>query len=163
MEYIFYEIRCVNKSITYNYIGSTINFTRRKCEHKKRCNNELEREYYFKIYTIIRDNGGWENWEMIPMEKKICESKLDARIYEQKLISDKQPTLNSSKAYMSEDEKKEYYKQYREQNREQIRDKGHQKINCECGSCYTYNNKTRHIKTQKHLNFISSAIPQQLN
>ena len=55
MEYIFYKISCSDESITEFYIGSTINFTRRKFQHKSSCHNINNRAYNYKIYTIIRN------------------------------------------------------------------------------------------------------------
>ena len=30
------------------------------------------------MYTFIRENGGWENWEMILRERKECMDELEA-------------------------------------------------------------------------------------
>ena len=46
--------------------------------------------------------------------------------------------------------KKEYY----ENHKEEISIKGSKKITCECGKPYTLNHKARHIKSQKHQDFI---------
>jgi hypothetical protein len=36
-----------------------------------------------KIYNIIRDNGGWDNWEMVEIAKYNCKDNTEARIKEQ--------------------------------------------------------------------------------
>ena len=46
------------------YIGSTANFKTRKYQHKESCNNTKSAQYNTKIYQIIRDNGGWDEWIM---------------------------------------------------------------------------------------------------
>ncbi len=43
-------------------------------------------------------------------------------------------------------------KEYREANKEKLK----QKMTCECGGKYTYQNKLTHFKTKKHMTFISS-------
>ena len=98
MEYIFYEIRCLDSSITETYIGSTMNFTRRKCQHKGACNRINDKKHHLKLYKIIRANNGWTNWEMVPIDKQVFETKLDARLHEQKLIKEHKATLNSATA-----------------------------------------------------------------
>jgi hypothetical protein len=123
MEYIFYEIKCNDSNITEFYIGSTINFTRRKCEHKSMCNNEANKKYNLKIYCIIRENGGWINWTMSPIDKQVFETKIDARIYENKLMQERNSTLNTYNAYLDEKEyQKEYQKEYRENHKEHIKE-----------------------------------------
>ena len=105
-EYIFYEIRSLNSDITHTYIGHTKNFTRRKWEHHSRynCGN------IWKIYETIRLNGGWEEWEMVPIDKQEFESKLDARIHEQKLIDERGSKLNVDSAFSTYEKKKEIWK-----------------------------------------------------
>jgi hypothetical protein len=69
---IIYKIVCKDLSIKDVYIGSTTNYTKRKCNHKCYCNSN---KYKYKdrlIYKVINDNGGWENWEMIEIEKYPC-------------------------------------------------------------------------------------------
>ena len=92
-----YKLVCKDESITDIYIGCTINFKRRGKEHKSRCNNIKRPGYNFKVYKFIRDNGGWENWQMI----KICDIKpcLDRNIMkkaERELIDELKPSLNTT-------------------------------------------------------------------
>lgn len=154
MEYIFYKISCLDESITEFYIGSTINFTRRKCQHKDFCHNINTRAYNYKVYTIIRNNGGWDNWIMQPIEKQIFKTKIDARIYEQKLTDELKATLNSYKSFCSVIERidsiKQYQKEYREQNKEHLQERKNKKYVCECTGKYTQANKQIHLKTKIH-------------
>lgn len=101
MEYIFYQIKCLDPSITECYIGSSVNFTRRKCYHKSTCNNNNSPRHNLRLYSFIRDNGNWTNWEMVPIEKQTFASKIDARIYEQKLINEYKSRLNVATASVS--------------------------------------------------------------
>jgi len=63
---------------TNMYIGSTTNFTKRKGQHKYCCNNEKDKKCYQKNYQSIRDNGGWDEWNMIEIEKNPCNDKREA-------------------------------------------------------------------------------------
>ena len=49
------------------YVGSTTNFTRRKCAHKYSCCNEKDINYNRFFYQYIRNNGNWDEWQMIPI------------------------------------------------------------------------------------------------
>jgi len=57
------------------YIGSTCNFKHRKNAHKTGCYNEKSRNYNSPVYQFIRDNGGWDQWVMTPIEQYSCNSK----------------------------------------------------------------------------------------
>jgi hypothetical protein len=120
----FYKFVCDNPKIVSSYVGHTVSFRHRKNEHKNRCNNEKLKHYNYKIYQTIRDNGGWDNWKMIEIEKRICIDKRDSERHEQKLIQDIQADMNMVRAYRTEEEKQEQQKQcqkqYYEQNKEQI-------------------------------------------
>lgn len=167
--YTFYRIVCNDTDMKYCYVGSTKNFTRRKCEHKTRC-----KTHDFKIYQVIRENGGWSNWSMIKIEDTDYESKLDSHKRERELLEQFGNGMNTTipSRNWEEECQKEYYKQYREDNKEQIteikkqyyeQNKEHiaeqskQKFTCECGSKYRHTSKSRHLKTQRHKNFLQAA------
>jgi len=73
---IIYKIYCKNPSVTNIYVGHTTNFTQRKYAHKMSCKNESNKT---KKYDIIRNNGGWENWEMEEIAKYNCKDSTEAR------------------------------------------------------------------------------------
>jgi hypothetical protein len=106
----------LNTSITEIYIGSTTNFRVRKNKHKTTCNNINHKHYNLHIYNIIRQNGGWENWDMHPIEQIECETIIESRIREQYWIQLKQSSLNSCKAYLSKEEKQKYKKQHHKED-----------------------------------------------
>ena len=66
---IIYRIVCKDTSITDCYVGHTTNFINRKNGHKTKCNNEKDKNYNLNVYQFIRDNGNWENWDMIEIER----------------------------------------------------------------------------------------------
>jgi len=89
---IIYKIYCKDSSINDIYVGHTTNFTKRKSLHKTCCNNLNNK---CKIYNIIRENGGWENWDMIELAKYNCKDKTEALIKEQEHYELLKCSLNS--------------------------------------------------------------------
>ena len=90
---IIYKIYCKNETITDIYVGHTTNFFVRKYYHKnafKNYKNDLQ------IYKTMRENGGWNNWNMIEIAKYNCKDSTEARIKEQLHYEElKLNTLNS--------------------------------------------------------------------
>jgi hypothetical protein len=78
------------------YIGSTTNFRKRKNEHKSRILKEGNEHYFQKKYVYIRENGGWDSWEMIEIEKYPCNDKREAETRERYWIEQYKSELNSS-------------------------------------------------------------------
>ena len=162
---IIYKICCNDLKIKEIYIGSTINFTRRKQRHKSCCNNINGKNYNLKLYKCIRDNGGWVNWSMILIDTVSCESKLELLKIEREYIEKNNSVLNCKIPSRTKKEyNKEYIKQYREVNKEydseyyqknkaQIKEKNKEKMTCECGSTFRKRDKARHEKTKKHIEF----------
>ena len=79
---IIYKLVSTDVDIKECYIGHTTNFIKRKCAHKTSCNNdnnENNKSYNFNVYQFIRQNGGWDNWTMILIEKYVkCNDRNDA-------------------------------------------------------------------------------------
>ena len=69
----FYKICCKDITIKEIYIGQTTDFTRRKSCHKQSCNNANSLGYNIRLYKFIRENGGWDHWDMILIENCKCE------------------------------------------------------------------------------------------
>jgi len=91
-----YKICCKDENIKDVYVGHTTNFYERKQAHELSCNNENNK---LKIYEFIRQNGGWNNWQMIELAKYYCKNKTEARIKENEYFNKLKPTLNSSRPY----------------------------------------------------------------
>jgi hypothetical protein len=122
--YSFYKIECKDETVTETYIGSTIDFKNRKKCHKTDCCNINSERYNLKVYKYIRANGGWQNFNMIEIQICEYESKIEAHIRENELMEEYNSHLNMIKAYISPEQKKEYFKKYgkiyREDNKETI-------------------------------------------
>ena len=120
--YIFYKIVCEDCP-DYIYIGSTKSYRSRKNQHKNACNNENYKNHNSKIYKTLRDNGGWENWNMIIIDEGKELTFIQARIKEEELRLKYNGNLNSYKAYRTEEEKKQYDKDYYENNKDILKEK----------------------------------------
>jgi hypothetical protein len=154
--YYIYKIYCNDDNVTDTYIGSTSNIASRKYNHKSRCNTQNKN---LKVYEIIRANGGWNNWSFVVIEEiKEC-SKIQAHIREEYHRQELKANMNSQTCFSGitdyntkEEQKIKYNKQYREKNKEHI----NKKIICECGNKFSHNDKSRHFKSKKHQNYLST-------
>jgi hypothetical protein len=121
-----YKIAPKNNELNFCYIGHTIDFKDRKRQHVRNTTSEDDKHYNLKQYKTIREPGGWDEWEMLEIEKFKCKSKLEARMREQELIQQYNANLNSCNAYTSEEQRKELKKQitqkYREDNKELLKE-----------------------------------------
>ncbi len=174
---IIYKLCSNDLDITDIYIGSTCNFHRRKASHKNTCYNESKKSYNGKVYKYIRDNGGFENWNMIQLEEKSLENKREKEALEREWIEKLKPSLNSyiptrtDKEYYQDNKEKikervkkhrelnkdkinEHNRKYHQDNREKILKQNKEKITCECGSIFRKNEIARHQRTKKHQSFI---------
>jgi hypothetical protein len=271
---VIYKIYCKNDNVNDIYIGHTTNFKQRNKLHKSNCNVETSKGYNYKIYKIIRENGGWDNWNMSIVEEYPCNNVNEARDRERYWIEKESSQLNVTipnrskkeysqiyrivhreeisekakiyrnnnkdniKSYLEANKDKisfqkqdwyeenkeeilekakikyeenkeakleyqkdyaqenketisEYQKEYREKNKEKLaeqkklyraenkenaakaqkewreankeklKEKRMQIINCECGNQYTFNNKSRHLKTLSHINYVNSLANKQ--
>ena len=109
-EMLFYIIKCKDELVEEVYIGSTFNFTNRKYQHKSSCNNEKNQHYNCKKYQYIREHGGWNNFSIYVIDRKICIDKLDAIQHEQSLIELHKAKLNSIRAFTDKEERKKQNK-----------------------------------------------------
>jgi hypothetical protein len=103
---IIYKIVCNDLSITECYVGHTTDFVRRKQSHKNRCANEKDKKYNLKIYKIILENGGWENFTMVVIELFPCNNSIKACKRERELYEELDCKMNTN---FPQRDKKEYY------------------------------------------------------
>ena len=183
---VIYKIVCNDLNITDCYVGHTTNFRHRKASHKHICSNDEHKDYNIKLYKSIRQNGGWNNWTMIEIEKFPCNDSNEAHARERYYYELLNATNNTNCPNRSVNEwqgiNKEKIKQYIENNKErfqalqakyyqdnkeiylararQTREKNKEMLSekfvCECGGIYTSQHRTTHNKTKKHLDFVKS-------
>jgi hypothetical protein len=92
---IIYKITCKNPTVTDVYVGHTTNFVQRKHAHKQSCTNTKSRNYKCKLYDVIRNNNGWDNWNMEIVNFFNCKDNYEARQKEQEYFILLNATLNS--------------------------------------------------------------------
>lgn len=228
---VIYKIICNDLNITDIYVGHTTNFIKRKCGHKQVCSNEKDKHHNLKVYQTIRANGGWDNWEMIEIEKYPCKDANEAKSRERFYYESLNAKLNMYSPQRKEEKLEEYFKNYRDQhkkekqitdkiyreknkelitekkkqyreankvsisardkqyreankeniqtnfklyyekhkdilkqrskkwydeNREKVKLRETRQIICECGCSFTFNNRFRHLNTQKHKAFLET-------
>lgn len=178
---MIYKICCNDLKIKDIYVGSTTEFTKRKNAHKSKYNNEM---INYLLYNCIRNNGGWENWSMILIEKYPCNDNIELRARERYYVETLNANLNSQIPIITKQEKqkamikyriehKEYHnkynKEYRVDHKEDIKkyNKDYYKTNkyiitrreiCECGVSIQVYNKIRHLKSEKHLDLLNNPF-----
>lgn len=127
LNFTMYKICPKNAELNYCYIGQTTDFENRKRQHMKNTITETDKKHYhLKHYQVIRENGGWSNWEIIKLEEFNGKTKLEARMREQELIKEHNANLNSVSAFVTEDERKATKQactqKYREENKELLKE-----------------------------------------
>ena len=147
------------------YVGHTTDFTKRKYAHKNYCNNPNNSKHNYKIYKIIRDNGGWSSFRMIEIKKYPCSDANEACTEEDRIMREMKATMNSQRAYTglntqqyhiqyyidNADNKKKKQRQYKIDNRDKIRENNRERITCNCGCVVNKSSLLIHNKTKKHL------------
>jgi len=153
-DYTFYKIVNINGDIELCYVGSTANFNERLRSHRHACNNENSRHYTNKLYTTIREHGGWCEFKMVPIGTAKQLSFMEARIIEEGYRIKLKAELNTQKCFTTDKEKKEYYeknkewyKEYYEKNKEWYKE--YYENNKEKIAEYYENNKEKIAAQQK--------------
>lgn len=161
MSYIIYKI-CCDDLPEFIYVGSTKAFRQRKSLHKQRVIT-----YNTKLYSTIRENGGWDNWRMIILEDIGDVSLTQARIKEEEHRLNLNANLNMLKCYRTEEEikeqQKELYKNWYNNNKEhkkkqviEWKKNNNEKITCECGRIIIREKIKRHLESKIHLKNINN-------
>ena len=159
---VIYKITCKDLNVIGTYVGHTTSFRQRKNQHKSNCNNFNSKQYNFKIYITIRENGGWDNWDMIEIEKYPCNDGNEARARERYWYESTNALLNTIVPNRSFDE---YIRLYREQNVEKIQEQNQKYYERNCDLIrakekeYRVNNKdkVREQRRQKYLRNIEQV------
>ena len=156
---VIYKIYCNDVNITDIYIGSTTHFLRTNKQHKNDCTNINMKAYNNYKYKFIRNNGGWDNWSIILIEKYICNSRLELNTRKRYYVDLLNPALNTNIPIQSKYEWdkinanniRNYHIQYREKNKDKVQQyymNTKKKYNCYiCNKLISNANMTRHIDT----------------
>ena len=135
MEGVIYKLVCKNKAITDIYIGHSNNETSRYRSHKSAFNGSGNGKKC-RVYQFIRDNGGWDNWEFIVLERFPFE-KVEAFQKEKLWFDQLQPSLNDRSPRGRIISPSQRMKHWRERVG---------LFECHCGVSVSRCNKARHLK-----------------
>jgi hypothetical protein len=106
------------------YVGSSCNFSKRGYKHKSCCENPNLKNYDLPLYVYMRDNGGFECFDIIPISLHNLSNINELIILEQLEINKYTTLLNKNRAHRTKDEKDEYQKKYdkewRNSNKEKV-------------------------------------------
>jgi len=125
---VIYKIQHLEKDELV-YTGSTTNFTKRKCNHKNK-----SKSHQTKLYEMIRENGGWDCFNMIIIKEYPCQTKTELLQEEDRVMRELKTSLNMVRAYTDKKQyQKEYDKKQYEKNKEDFltRNKEYHKKNKE--------------------------------
>jgi hypothetical protein len=132
--YFIYKIVCLSPNVPYQYIGLTNNIKKTIFDHKYRVEND--QSYNTKLYQTIRDNNGWCNWLLFPVEIVATDDIEIAKKRQTDLMKLTNNCLNMKNSFTSIEE---------------VRKKNNEKIQCHCGGNYTKQQQSKHFKTATHI------------
>ena len=119
----FYKIVCKDLQIEKCYVGHTTNFTKRKNTHKYNCNNISNKNSNAYLYQFMRENGGFNNFEMVLLETLDCNSRLEALRKERQYIEELNATLNQIRPHATDDDRTQQVLDYNQRKRQDRVDK----------------------------------------
>ena len=160
---VIYKIVCKDTNVKDSYVGYTTDFKDRKRCHKRGCCDEKRKDYSYKVYKCIRENGGWDNWSMIEIEKYPCDDWKAATAREFYWFSELKCTLNvqvptrTQKEYQNDniDKFKENKHDYYINNIDKFKEYRSKTFECPCGCICSYHHKARHEKSKIHQDYIA--------
>jgi hypothetical protein len=101
---------------------------------------------------MIRDHGGWEMFNMTEIKAFSCSCRREAEAEEDKVMREMKATMNKNRAYLTDEDKRNYNQQYKEEHPELIKTlakKYRDKTKAEFESTYTMEKHLERIAKQK--------------
>jgi len=152
---IIYKIQHLDDE-TLLYVGHTTDFTKRKSAHKANLKSTNSKAYNYKVYQMIRDNGGWDMFNMTEIETFSCSDRREAEAEEDKIMREMKTTMNRNRAYLTDADKKQdkrsRNKKYKEEHPEVIKahaKKYREKTKVEFEETYTMEKHLEKLAKQK--------------
>jgi len=148
-----YKIVCKDLTVKDCYVGNTCNWVKRKSQHKNSVINENHTEYNNKKATIIRENGGWENWEMVLIENYPCKTDLEARSKEREWLEKLGANMNSQSPQRTD---AQYRAEFRDKINAQCLIANLKRMTCVCGKNHLKGSKSTHLKSKNHTDWVKA-------
>ena len=179
-----YTIRC-REDPSLIYVGSTTQLlSQRWTDHKKTATNNSvkNKSYNCYVYQVMREKGLdtfyielYENHpcdnkeQLTKQEGKIIReigtinSRIEGRTWNEYYEDNKEHKAKMHKEWYANNREKvlEKVKNYVKQNKETLNLYRKSCIICECGVSVSYQHKSRHEKTKKHLHLMEAKNAQQ--
>jgi hypothetical protein len=119
-----YRICCLDPLITESYVGSTDRVARMKQQHENTCKDANDKHHHYRVYQYVRENGGFDNFQMIVLERVAYTLKHELALRERHHLETK-ASLNMRTPARGKQEyldanrgnKAVYDKEYREKNK----------------------------------------------
>jgi hypothetical protein len=105
---MIYKIYCIDPTISDIFVGSTTSLNKVILSHKYKCRDG----HPGKLYSFIRQNGGWDNWTYEIIEFYPCQNKNEANEKLQEYIEKLKPSLNKPPLVRDKKWRKDYNKVY---------------------------------------------------
>jgi hypothetical protein len=135
-----YRIVCNDVNIPDCYVGHTTNLSKRKTQHKIDYKHKPNRY----VYEFIRNNGGFDNWSVIEIEKYPCNSFNEALTRERYWIEYYKSSLNKVIPTRIPIEFSNLLPK--------------DKYICKCGSTIQRRNLFDHENSKNHLHFLQNRM-----
>jgi len=166
-DYTFYKIVNINGDVDLCYVGSSCNMKQRRIAHKTSCNNVNDGRHNTKLYTTIREHGGWQEFKIIELGYREQLTLTQAHVVEEEYRIGEKANLNTYKCIPPVEgsgiyyqNKKDMYlergKIYRGIHKQEISAWQTTKTICECSSIISQSNLSRHLKSQKHIKLMNA-------
>lgn len=150
--FYFYKIVCKNSNVNVCYIGKTRDYKNRVSTHKT---NSKTSE--IKLYQVIRENGGVENFNISIIHKCMCDEKSSIFIELSLIKMYKDKGFQMLNIQMPNNLPREEYNKLKCEEHYAI------KQTCNCGWSGSKMNYSKHIKTsKKHREYCISEFEKQL-
>ena len=152
-----YKLTCDATPIVY--YGSTIRSLKQRLnDHKSQLNCSSKELFEMGNVSIllIEEYPCNSKKELETRERIYIEFMLNN--FNHKIICNKIIPCRTKAEYYQENRDKlnEKSKIYHQENKEKLKEKKNEKFNCGCGIIYSKSNKLRHLKSKKHLAYISA-------
>jgi len=163
-DYTFYKIININNDVDLCYVGSSCNMKQRRHAHRNACNNNTHPSHNCKVYTTIREYGGWDEFKIVEVGHREQITLRQSHQIEEEYRLGLKANLNELRCFRTDEEWKEQKKiigiEWRKDNKQYSIDynKYYNKIIvvCECGCEIRKHHLSRHLKTQKHINLMNA-------
>lgn len=117
---VIYHIRRMEtKEVVY--VGSSCNFKQRRKTHKSSCYAETNNAYNYPVYVYIREQGGFNLFEVVPISFHKLDNEIELLILEQNEIDKYPNAYNKLRAYITEEQRVQKKKEWNEANKEEMK------------------------------------------